>query len=172
MKYHMRRVDREIKDAKGLECILKESRYVTIALSMENKPYLVSLSHCYDENTKNIYFHCATLGKKMDYMSSNPEVCGQAIIDLGYDDGKCNHKYRTVMFGGNIEFVQGTDEKRRVLNLLFENQERNNPSGEIDPHSIRIKKDSEVAGVTVGKIVVTEMTGKISGEDIPVPISF
>lgn len=165
MKYHMRRVDREIKDKKSLEAILKESRYITIALCKDNKPYLVSLSHCYDESAKSIYFHCSSLGRKIEYMQDNPEVWGQAIVDLGYDDGKCNHKYQTVMFGGKVEFVEGIDEKRRIFTQIFENQERNNTTGEVDPHLARIGKDIELKAVTVAKIVVTEMTGKFSGED-------
>ena len=62
MKYHVRRADREIKDSGKLDKILKESRYVTIALCMDNTPYLVSLSHSYDEDAKCFYVHCASLG--------------------------------------------------------------------------------------------------------------
>ena len=49
MRYHLRRQDKEIKDPEILKRILKETNYVTLALVKEGKPYLVSLSHGYDE---------------------------------------------------------------------------------------------------------------------------
>jgi nitroimidazol reductase NimA-like FMN-containing flavoprotein (pyridoxamine 5'-phosphate oxidase superfamily) len=163
MKYHVRRADREIKDPEKLDKILKESRYVTIALCMGNTPYLVSLSHSYDKDTKCLYFHCASLGKKMDYIRNNPQVWGQAIIDNGYEDGKCNHLYVTAMFSGTVELVESLEDKKRIMYQLFANQERVKHSGEVDPHFTRIGKDSELNGVTVGKIVLDEITGKVSG---------
>ncbi len=163
MRYHVRRADREIKDPEKLDRILKETRYVTVALSMDNKPYLVSLSHSYDEDARCIYFHCASLGKKMDYFKNNPQVWGQAIIDNGYEDGICNHLYVTAMFSGTVELVEGFEEKRRILYHLFANQERSKSSGEVDSHFTRIGEDYEVDGVTVGKIVLDEITGKVSG---------
>ena len=163
MKYHIRRKDREIQDTEKIREILTEARYVTIALSMENKPYLVSLSHCYDRDANCLYFHCAKQGRKMDYIENNPHVWGQAIRDKGYMDGKCNHLYATVMFSGVVELVEDIGEKRRIFNLMFVNQERIKPEGESDPHLIRIEKDSELSNVAVGKILLDEITGKVSG---------
>jgi nitroimidazol reductase NimA-like FMN-containing flavoprotein (pyridoxamine 5'-phosphate oxidase superfamily) len=163
MRYHVRRADREIKDPGKLDKILKESRYVTVALCMGNRPYLVSLSHIYDEDSRCIYFHCASLGKKMDYMMKNPQVWGQAIIDNGYEDGKCNHLFVTAMFSGTVELVEDIGDKRRILYHLFANQERDKSSGEVDSHFTRIGEDFEVDGVTVGRIVLDEITGKVSG---------
>ncbi len=48
------------------------------------------------------------------------------------------------------------------MSKLFENQERNNSSGEVDPHVTRIGIDSELKGVAVGQIVIDEITGKVS----------
>ena len=64
MTYHLRRKDLEIADVNILKKILKSTAYVTIALAMDNKPYLVSLSHGYDEKRNCIYFHCAGKGKR------------------------------------------------------------------------------------------------------------
>lgn len=90
---------------------------------------------------------------------------GQAIIDLGYDDGKCNQKYVTAMFNGEVELVEGIENKRKVLNMIFENQERTK-TWVTDSHLMRIQKDTEVAGVTIGRIVLQELTGKVSGDDL------
>ncbi len=168
MKYHVRRIDREIKDPAKLERVLKETRYITIALCKDNTPYLVSLSHSYDEEAKCIYFHCASAGKKLDYMRSNPKVWGQAIIDRGYVEGECNHLYVTTMFEGKVELVEDISEKRRIMSYLFTHQMRSSePSGsqtneEVDPHMVRIGKDTELKGTTVGRIIVEGLTGKHS----------
>jgi len=49
MSFHVRRKDREITDPNELRQVLKTTTYVTVALCMDNEPYLVSLSHGYDE---------------------------------------------------------------------------------------------------------------------------
>ena len=64
MSFHVRRKDREITDTAALKEVLKSTKYVTIALCMDNEPYLVSLSHGYDETRNCLYFHCANEGKK------------------------------------------------------------------------------------------------------------
>ncbi len=165
MKYHVRHMDREIKDPAKLERVLKETRYITIALCKDNEPYLVSLSHSYDEDTKCLYFHCASTGKKLDYMKANPRVWGQAIIDRGYVEGECNHLYVTTMFEGRVELIKDIAEKRRIMSHMFTHQVRKlSTSGkmEMDPHVVRIGKDAELSSMTVGRIIIEELTGKHS----------
>ena len=49
MSFHVRRKDREITDPEEMRQVLKTTQYVTVALCMDNEPYLVSLSHGYDK---------------------------------------------------------------------------------------------------------------------------
>jgi nitroimidazol reductase NimA-like FMN-containing flavoprotein (pyridoxamine 5'-phosphate oxidase superfamily) len=130
----------------------------------DNFPYLVSLSHAYDPEGKRLYFHCASEGKKLEYINANPHVWGQAIIDHGYVKGKCNHLYVTVMFMGTVHLVKTIPEKRRILNYMFSRQESPSPTGDVDPHQTRIGKDAELERTTVGWIEIEEMTGKKSAE--------
>jgi len=83
----IRRKEKAITDEKTMKKILSEVAYVTIALCKDNQPYLVSLSHGYDSDKNCIYFHCASEGKKIDYLKENNVVWGQAIIDKGYVQG-------------------------------------------------------------------------------------
>jgi len=164
MKYHMRRMDRAVTDPAKLERILRETQYMTIAMCRDNIPYLVSLSHAYDPERRCLYFHCAPQGKKIDYMKANPRVWGQMIMDHGYVEGKCNHLYVTAMFNGTVHFVDDLAEKRRIMNYLFENQEKPSSNGEVDPHLTRIGKDVELSRTAVGYITVEEITGKKQDE--------
>ena len=45
-------------------------------------------------------------GKKIDILKENNIVWGQAMIDKGYIQGKCDHLYATVQFRGKIVFVE------------------------------------------------------------------
>ena len=83
MSFHVRRKDREITSPKRDAQVLKATKYVTVALCMDNEPYLVSLSHGYDQTKNCLYFHCAPEGKKLIYAKANPQVWGQAVLDFG-----------------------------------------------------------------------------------------
>ena len=65
--------------------ILKETNFV--ALAKDNEPFVVSLSQSYDEEAGCLFIHCASEGKKLDFMRGNPIASGQALIDHGYHAG-------------------------------------------------------------------------------------
>ncbi|MCX6648627.1 MAG: pyridoxamine 5'-phosphate oxidase family protein [Candidatus Bathyarchaeota archaeon] len=160
--YHMRRGDKEIKDKAKLGRILKETNYVTLALANGNEPYIVALSHSYDEEAGCLYFHCSSEGKKLDYMRANPVVWGQALIDHGYSEGNCSHLYVSAVFRGRIEWVESLDEKRRVLKHMIERQDKN-PAA-LMPRLTGVDSSGALAKTVVGKIVLLELTGKKSAE--------
>src|SRR4030067_3163762 len=101
MSFHVRRKDREITDPEMLRKVLKSARYVTIAFCMDNEPYLVSLSHGYDEKQNCIYFHCAPEGKKLVYAKANNKIWGQAMEDYGVTD-ECDYAYTSAHFLGTL----------------------------------------------------------------------
>ena len=92
-KYHIRRVEKEISDKEDLLEILKNGKFAIISMSKENEAYLVTLSYGYDELKNSLYFHCAKEGQKIDFIKSNPFVCGTVIEDNGYEEG-CGQAYR------------------------------------------------------------------------------
>ncbi len=159
MRYHVRRQDKEITDSETLKKILLETDYVTLALVKDGEPYLVSLSHSYDETMNCIYFHSAPEGKKLDYMRVSPVVWGQALLDHGYHKGQCSHLYASVMFKGNIEFIEDTETKRHVFRMMVNQIEP-------DPESImdRMVNSEGIPSTVVGRIHIEYMAGKKSAE--------
>lgn len=154
MKYHLRRKDREITDRTELKKILRSAKYVTIALSLNNQPYLVSLSHGYDESRNCLYFHCAKVGKKIDYIKSNNKVWGQALIDQGYSEGKCDHLFASVHFHGKITFVEDTKEKQAAIACMVRQLDKN-------PEPIITGIEAEkLNSINIGRIDIEEITGK------------
>lgn len=154
-KYHMRRKDKEVTDPEELVKPLLEAKFITLALCRDNKPYLATLSHGYDNKNNCIYFHSALEGKKIDYINSNPEVWGQALIDLGYQQGSCDHLFQTTQFNGTVSFIEDVDEKKHGLSVMIRNLEA-------EPDDI-IKKQllpSSIAKVHIGKIKIDHLSGK------------
>ena len=156
MKYHMRREDKAITKTSEMWDVLEKVRHVTLAMTANNEPYLVTLSHAVNPEKNEIYFHCSPEGKKMDILASNPKVWGQGLLDLGYEVGECNHYFTTVMFSGDVSFVEDESEKWDVLALmtrkLVENPER----------LIEARNRDMVLRTRVCKISVNYMSGKKS----------
>jgi nitroimidazol reductase NimA-like FMN-containing flavoprotein (pyridoxamine 5'-phosphate oxidase superfamily) len=153
MSFHVRRKDREITDSDVLKKVLKSTKYVTIALCMDNEPYLVSLSHGYDEAANCLYFHCADEGKKIVYLKANPNVWGQAVQDYGVTD-ECDYAYTCVHFKGKISLIQDLSEKRHAMEVMVR-QLSDNPEEKL----AKIKPE-KLAKTTMGRIDISYMTGK------------
>ena len=116
----IRRKDKAITDIHEMRQILRAARYVTLAMCLNDEPYLVSLSHGYDEERNCIYFHCAKEGKKIDILKANNLVWGQAIVDHGYVQGACDHLYATTQFRGRVTFVEDIEEKGHALRVMIQ----------------------------------------------------
>jgi nitroimidazol reductase NimA-like FMN-containing flavoprotein (pyridoxamine 5'-phosphate oxidase superfamily) len=159
MTFHVRRRDKEITDERLLKRILKTTKYVTIALSEDNQPYLVSLSHGYDEERHCLYFHCAREGKKLRYLKSNNAVWGQALLDYGSSEGdECTQLYASVHFSGKVILIDNFEEKRRAVECMI-NQLCENPQAVIADLNLDRLKNTEI-----GRIEIEYMSGKKSKE--------
>jgi len=153
MSFHVRRKDREVTDIAELKKILKSTKYITIALCMDNEPYLVSLSHGYDEKSNCLYFHCANEGKKLVYMKANNNIWGQAVQDYGVTD-ECDYAYTSVHFKGTVSLIDDLDEKHHAMEVMVQ-QLSENPEKKLA--QIKMEK---LAKTTMGRIDISYMTGK------------
>ena len=158
MSFHMKRKDKEITDERLLKKILKTTKYVTIALSMNDEPYLVSLSHGYDEKKNCVYFHCAREGKKLQYLRSKNTVWGQALLDYGYSAGECTYLYASVHFTGRVTILENLEEKREALTCMIKQIDKNPETLIADLRPERLKN------TVVGRIDVAYLSGKKSKE--------
>jgi uncharacterized protein len=105
-KYHMLKEEKEIKDVKIIDLIIKNGKYMNIALCRDNQPYIVTLSFGYDSKNNCFYYHCANKGYKLDIIGSNPNVCANIIEDHGYVKDDCTHKYRSLIIWGKLRIVE------------------------------------------------------------------
>ncbi|WP_287582319.1 pyridoxamine 5'-phosphate oxidase family protein [Candidatus Borrarchaeum sp.] len=153
----MRRKDKEIKDKNEIEAILKRAVVCRIALSENNKPYIVPVNFFYTNNY--VYFHSAPEGKKLDIIRNNNSVCFE--IDTDYDIIKsktpCNWsaKYRSVIGFGKAYFVEDFEEKKSALNWLVQKYSDTSVEYEFS--------EGIVDTITIVRIKIESMTGKKSG---------
>ena len=154
----MRRKDLEITDMGTLRKILRSVKYVTIALAMDQQPYLVSLSHGYDETNNCIYFHCANEGKKIDYLNANRMVWGQALLDGGYQEDECDHFFATAQFQGKVTFLKSVKEKQQAAELMIKQLNKKPKKMMTDTTPEKLKTTS------FGRIDIEYMSGKKHGE--------
>lgn len=150
----MRRTDKQITDTEKMKNILESTKYVTIAMCKDNSPYLVTISHGYERKRNCIFFHCAKEGKKIEFLKANSRVWGQALNDLGYLVGQCNHLFETVQFSGRVTFLETLEEKREALECMIRHLEK-------DPEQALAKIKSErLEGTMFGRIDIEYVTGK------------
>ena len=157
----IRRKEKIVSDEDEKISPFKIAKYVTIAMCEGNEPYLVTLSHGYDEENNRIYFHCAKEGKKLDILKKNRMVWGQALLDKGYQQGSCDHLYHTTQFRGQVSLVEDVKEKKRALKIMIRQLED-------DPEKVierQVQPDS-VNRVYIGRIDIDYVSSKKSEEII------
>ncbi len=151
----IRRKEKEIEDQNEITKILKDAQYITVAMCEENEPYLATLSHGYDADRNCIYFHCAHEGKKIDILAENNLVWGQALMDLGYVQGACDHLFATAQFRGRVTFITDMEEKEHALRVMIhclEDEPEKVISEQITQKSLK--------RVNIGRIDIDHMSGK------------
>jgi len=151
----MRRKDKEITDTNEIKSILKQAKFVTLAMSLHDEPYLATLSVGYDEPRNCIYFHCAPEGKKISILKANSRVWGQALLDRGYVQGSCDHLYATAQFSGKVAFVSDVAEKEHALKTMIQ-QLDDNPEALIKKQLLPLS----VQKICIGRIDIEFLSGK------------
>ncbi len=155
-RYHLRRSDKELNDPKEIENVLASARIMTVACCLENEPYLFTVDFVWDPQARELWFHCATEGRKINILRANPRVCVTIVQDRGYIQGECDHSYRSLILEGKAREVTDLSEKRRGLELLVR---RHEPK----PEAVlaRFARDEEaVRKVGMVRIVVEAISGK------------
>ena len=155
-EYHPRRSEKEITDKAELNRLLREGKYTVIGMAIDNEPYVVSLSYGYDEAEGCLYFHCAPVGEKIDYLKANPEVCATIVEDRGYVKGECKHVYSSLVIRGRVDILPSVEEKRHGLQILLKHLE-NDPDTMLKQYSSD-EKSYDAVGVL--RLKITSISGK------------
>lgn len=102
--------------------VMDKAPYMTVSMTDVNgMPYSVPLSLA-SVNGNTFYFHCATEGKKLDILRTNPHVCLTAVSKckptVGPKDGSFSLEYKSAIAFGRTEIVTDDAEKREALRAI------------------------------------------------------
>lgn len=151
----MRRKDKEILDRNIIEQIIMHSDVCRLALSVDDRPYLVPLNFGYQD--KYLYFHSAPRGKKINMIKQNSNVCFEMDCDIEIIKEKeaCDWgtRYVSVIGYGRALLVYDYEEKIKALNIIMAKY----GSSPADYSRSKVEK------IVVIKVMISEITGKRSG---------
>jgi len=155
----MRRRDREIEDHAELESIIGAASVCRLAMSEDNRPYIVPL--CFGYKDSNLYFHSAGEGKKLEVLRVNNCVCFEMDIDheLVRADLPCESemKYRSVIGFGQASFVNEVEEMRMALDIITRHYSEENAQGSY------VYPEQKLANTVIIKVKIESLTGKKFG---------
>jgi len=155
-KTEMRNKKKLVTDRAWMEEVLREGHMVFIALaSPEGDPYALPIGYGYEDGV--IYIHGATMGLKNDMIAANPRASFNVTVgaevmraEVGED---FSSRYRSVTGFGEMEEITGLAEKNRAFAILM--RQYDGPHEDLD--------EERAKTVWVAKLVISEMTGKVSG---------
>ena len=154
----MRKNDKEIKDGKCIEWILKEATVCRIALCDNDKPYIVPMNFGFKDNS--LYLHSAHEGRKIDLIIENNNICFEVDIETEIlpSDNACSWgmKYYSVIGFGKGQFIKNESEKISALDIIMQKYSHNSSE------SFEYSK-SALDKTALIKVEIESLTGKKSG---------
>ena len=152
----MRRKDREITDREVIEDIISRADVCRVSFADNNIPYMVTMNFGYTaEETSCLWFHCASAGRKLDFLGRNNYVCFEMDTDHrlyeGTDGCDWGMKFSSVVGYGRIVIVEDTHNRLAGLGAIMKHY-----TGRDDFNY----NDSILRNTTVLRLDIEEMTGK------------
>jgi len=147
--------EKEINNQEEISAILQQAGVCRIALSDNNRPYIVPVNFAVRHN--NLYFHCSKAGRKIDILKRNAQICFE--IDLGAEivpgQSPCawGMKYRSVIGFGRASFITDAAGKKAALDIIMEKY--------AGPGNFSYKEEA-LSKVLVICVAIESMTGKKS----------
>lgn len=150
----MRRKEKQVENLEEISAIIAKASICYLAMSVENKPYVVPLCFGYKDNI--LYFHSANEGKKLNMIQKNPNVSFTLVSDPNVIEAEkaCNWSmsYKSIIGHGKAVQVEEMEEKIEALNIIM------------NQYATRSWEYPEkmLAKTCVVKVLVEEITGKQS----------
>jgi nitroimidazol reductase NimA-like FMN-containing flavoprotein (pyridoxamine 5'-phosphate oxidase superfamily) len=138
-----------------MERILEAEDHGCLCLAAGAEPYGVPLSYAFLDG--HITFHCAEVGRKLDFLRANPRVCFVVFRHpqpVTPHDGKCSFPYESVISAGTAREITDSDERARWMTRFRAHFYRRLGLPMIPTTA------AEVAGTRFFVIAVDQMTGR------------
>jgi len=114
----MRRFKQQITDEECVEILRAQPRGVLSLIGDDGYPYGIPLSHFYDADSGNIYFHGAKSGHKIDALRRCDKV-SFCVCDEGYrKEGEWALNIKSVVVFGRIREITDVAETAAVCRKI------------------------------------------------------
>lgn len=124
----MRRPKREITDPKQIEAVINECKVCRIGMPSQGKIYVVPMNFGweYEDGTLVFYLHSAKVGRKIEALREEPEVCVELDCRHGLVEAElpCSHSYyfASLIGTGKAEVLKTSEEKLHGLKKVMLHQ--------------------------------------------------
>jgi nitroimidazol reductase NimA-like FMN-containing flavoprotein (pyridoxamine 5'-phosphate oxidase superfamily) len=118
----------EVTDMEVIADLLASANYGTLALSKDDEPYVLPINFALKD--KEVFFHGAKKGKKVDFMSDNSKASFSVVEELSLlpsyfscdsgDASPATHLFKSVCIDGDIEFIEDYEKKIVALKALMQ----------------------------------------------------
>ena len=148
----MRRKDRKLDEQVAVS-LLEHCEYAVLStIGEDGNPYGISISPVLEG--KNLYFHCALEGTKLQNIRNHPAVCITCVGETRLVPEKFTTEYQSAIAFGTASMVEDEEEKVRILYLLCQKYAASN----LDAFDREVKRSLHRTGIC--KIAITEWSAK------------
>lgn len=119
----MRRKDKQLTEPSQILAIIRQASALHLALSEQNRPYLIPL--CFGYDGTHFYFHTAKQGRKIEIIKNNPhcafELLAEATLKPGSNDNPCSwgFHYQSVIGRGIVKSLEDREAKQHALQMIM-----------------------------------------------------
>ena len=148
----MRRKDRKLDEQVAVS-LLEHCEYAVLStIGEDGNPYGIPISPVLEG--KNLYFHCALEGTKLQNIRNHPAVCITCVGETRLVPEKFTTEYQSAIAFGTASMVEDEEEKVRILYLLCQKYAASN----LDAFDREVKRSLHRTGIW--KIAITEWSAK------------
>ena len=148
----MRRKDRQMPEEFAWQ-VVDKCEYAFLAMTAEDgTPYGLPVTIV--REGRNVYFHSAMEGRKVECLRRQPRVCLTCVGDTAIQQDRFTTLYESAVAFGTASEVTEDQDKVRALRLLCQ---RHTPDNMAD---FDRAVQTSLARTGIWKITVEEMTGK------------
>ena len=147
----------KITDLHEMEEIINRAEVCHIAFVDGDKPYVLPFNFGYE--SKTIYIHSASVGKKTEIVKHNNNVCINFNIDhelfFRTKEVACSYgmRFKSVVANGTIHLLDDYDRKVHAMHIIM----KKHSLGEFTFNAPAINN------INVYKIIITNISGKKYG---------
>ncbi|HJV36900.1 pyridoxamine 5'-phosphate oxidase family protein [Geomonas sp.] len=110
----MRRAEREVLETEFMHQVLHEADELFLAMNTGDAPYVLPVNHVLYKG--DLFFHCATEGRKLELMKSDARVGFSTAVDIRVVG--TTTRYRSVCGTGTASEVEDPVLKDEVLRAI------------------------------------------------------